>query len=52
MFIISIVHELHNLDDHLNKVLMGLKPLNPTVGTKPTTEAQLDSTTFVIGMVL
>jgi hypothetical protein len=32
--------------------LMGLKPLNSTVGTKPTTEAQLDSAVFVIGMVL
>jgi hypothetical protein len=31
---------------------MGLKTLNSTVGTKPSTEAQSDSAAFVIGMVL
>jgi hypothetical protein len=31
---------------------MGIKSLDSTVGTKPTTEAQLDSATFNNGMVL
>jgi hypothetical protein len=33
-------------------LLMGLKSLDSTVGTKPTTEAQLDSAGFNSGMVL
>jgi hypothetical protein len=43
----------HEVSPSLSKdVLMGLKPLNSTVGTKPTTEAKLDSAAFVFGMVL
>jgi hypothetical protein len=33
-------------------MLMGIKSLDSTVGTKPTTEGQLDSATFKDGMVL
>jgi hypothetical protein len=43
---------LKTLSNLQRPLLMGLKSLDSTVGTKPTTEAQLDSATFKYGMVL
>jgi hypothetical protein len=40
------------MESGYKKVLMGIKSLESTTGTKPTTEAQLDSTTVNSGMVL